>query len=795
MKLRWIGDWKLDFDQGTLQKDEQTVRLSPLSLQVFDYLAQRQGELVTTETLLDTFWRGEISSDNAVQKAISELRRALGDSAREQRYIKTLPKRGYILVASVREIDLAEEHQSAHKEDGPFSAYRGNDDYFFVCYSHQDKDQVYKEIEQLNGFGFNLWFDEGIVPGAMWRAELADRISQCSQVLYYISNYSVASEHCDREVNFAIDCDKPVLPIFLEDVQLRPQLKMGLSGIQAIPKHELTEDQYLTKLIRYLEGVSLPAVRQTEEQQDRVIPPPSQQDSAPHKRQALAIALGAIVLAVTTAISLGWFGNQAPTSGQQPHSDVVSLYQDAIATRNNGERQSRLKALLRQYPDFVDGWAALAVSYGGPFGELSTEVQAQQRQAAQRAISLNPQSGLAQLAMSSVTHGEQKFAHIRKALELDPNHVDILSRAAYLFGSLGEMQKSIELYNKALELAPNDPMIHRRAARVYGSQGQNQQAEAHQVRATELDGARFYRPANYLAQNDMAGYVREHYHWRDVSEAPGGWYLNMSHAVGVIDPSNESRSRWLNAAAAAGVTAEDIVTFRLGGTFLGDELRWLSDDDVTVAIAEMGQEFSALANESFSYQMEDSALAFRQGDVERFEQIREQERTRIYESLDEYRTTDGFVIASILDIHFSEVPYFNLMMIAWSLGDEKLTNQLVDALLQHFSTPRLTNLGHGYRNRVLAWIAIIKGDFDSAIAFFDQAYRKGFSTRVILADIRRYDMRGELDELVLDERFQDLIARDRRKRAQEYVLLTASHPQIFDPSMPYTPPEKLPMGG
>ena len=129
--LRWIGDWKLDFDQGTLQKDGQEVRLSPLNLQVLECLAQHQGQLVTSDSLLDDFWRGDISSDNAVQKAISELRRALGDTAREQRYIKTVPKRGYILVATVREIDLHEDQSRPVHKDGTLSAYRGGDDYFF----------------------------------------------------------------------------------------------------------------------------------------------------------------------------------------------------------------------------------------------------------------------------------------------------------------------------------------------------------------------------------------------------------------------------------------------------------------------------------------------------------------------------------------------------------------------------------------------------------------------------------------------------------------------------------------
>ena len=87
----WIGDWQLDLNLGIVQKDDVSVRLSPSSFQVLNYLIDHQGKLVSTETLLDEFWRGYISSDNAVHRSISELRGAFGDSPREQLYIKTVP--------------------------------------------------------------------------------------------------------------------------------------------------------------------------------------------------------------------------------------------------------------------------------------------------------------------------------------------------------------------------------------------------------------------------------------------------------------------------------------------------------------------------------------------------------------------------------------------------------------------------------------------------------------------------------------------------------------------------------
>ena len=53
----------------------------------------------------------------------------------------------------------------------PFKAYQGDEPYIFVSYAHEDSDAVYPEIEWLRDQGFNIWYDEGISPGASWREE------------------------------------------------------------------------------------------------------------------------------------------------------------------------------------------------------------------------------------------------------------------------------------------------------------------------------------------------------------------------------------------------------------------------------------------------------------------------------------------------------------------------------------------------------------------------------------------------------------------------------------------------
>ncbi len=118
--------------------------------------------------------------------------------------------------------------------DKPFPAYRGDAPYVFVCYAHEDEDVVYPEIGWLYKQGIHLWYDEGISAGKVWRAEIAAAIQDCSKVLYYISAASLSSEHCNREVDYALDKGSEIVPVYLEDVDLTPELDLALNRVQAL---------------------------------------------------------------------------------------------------------------------------------------------------------------------------------------------------------------------------------------------------------------------------------------------------------------------------------------------------------------------------------------------------------------------------------------------------------------------------------------------------------------------------------------------------------------------------------
>lgn len=76
---------------------------------MLNYLAENAGKVVSHDELLTRFWQGSFPSDHAVHKAIAELRSGLGDDAHQPSYIRTIPKRGYSLIAQVRHETPASE--------------------------------------------------------------------------------------------------------------------------------------------------------------------------------------------------------------------------------------------------------------------------------------------------------------------------------------------------------------------------------------------------------------------------------------------------------------------------------------------------------------------------------------------------------------------------------------------------------------------------------------------------------------------------------------------------------------
>lgn len=100
-----VGEFEVRPESHELSGPQGVQRLRPLLMAVLLRLAAEPGQVVTRERLLAEVWPRRMVNDEVLSRAIAELRTALGDDARQARYIETLPKAGYRLVATVERVD------------------------------------------------------------------------------------------------------------------------------------------------------------------------------------------------------------------------------------------------------------------------------------------------------------------------------------------------------------------------------------------------------------------------------------------------------------------------------------------------------------------------------------------------------------------------------------------------------------------------------------------------------------------------------------------------------------------
>jgi DNA-binding winged helix-turn-helix (wHTH) protein len=98
-QLLGFGPYRFALGIGQVWRGKQIVKLTPKALALLRTLVTRAGQVVTKEELLQAGWPQTVASDDALTACMQELRRALGDKARQPRYIETVHRRGFRFIA------------------------------------------------------------------------------------------------------------------------------------------------------------------------------------------------------------------------------------------------------------------------------------------------------------------------------------------------------------------------------------------------------------------------------------------------------------------------------------------------------------------------------------------------------------------------------------------------------------------------------------------------------------------------------------------------------------------------
>src|SRR5262245_25838480 len=97
-----FGEFHLDVSERLLTRHDATVSLPPKAVDLLVLLLKNRGHLVTKEELMRQLWPDTFVEEANLSVNVSVLRRALTDGKDGQRFIETVPRRGYRFVAPVQ---------------------------------------------------------------------------------------------------------------------------------------------------------------------------------------------------------------------------------------------------------------------------------------------------------------------------------------------------------------------------------------------------------------------------------------------------------------------------------------------------------------------------------------------------------------------------------------------------------------------------------------------------------------------------------------------------------------------
>src|SRR6059058_394618 len=137
-RTRGFGVFEVDLRAAELRKHGVRIKLQEQPFQILSLLLEHPGEVVTREELRGKLWPAHtfVDFDRSLNKAMTKLRAALGDSADSPRYVETIPRHGYRFLAPVYLPPSEAIHESATRnefQDDPFAgtgkngAHKGNE--------------------------------------------------------------------------------------------------------------------------------------------------------------------------------------------------------------------------------------------------------------------------------------------------------------------------------------------------------------------------------------------------------------------------------------------------------------------------------------------------------------------------------------------------------------------------------------------------------------------------------------------------------------------------------------------
>lgn len=406
---------------------DEVVPLTAKPLDALIYLVEHRHELVEKEALLKALWPRVVVEENSLERCISTLRRALGEAAGENRFIATVPGRGYRFVAKVTEADPDRGIESATQVAAPARRRRiwmGTAVAAILAVALGVTIHLSSQQEGPPSAPVLLIHPFRNTSGAPDDDRLASGMTdELRQRLAALRDVAIASRGEDRGVTHVVDGS---LYRSGEALRIRVSLTDIADGRQIWAQEY---DRGAADVIGLQEEVAATVV------------------------QALFPGPHAVIAAADPS--------QAPSKNPQAQRLFLE------ANRLNGTAAENLLAAVSLYeraleldPQFAPAWAMLATAClsGAAFDVPIPNGLTKAERAANRAIELDPQLASAWAARGGVLALRGHLVESReaddRALALQPDNEGIRFGLSLLLASVGSPQRALRETERALRQTP-----------------------------------------------------------------------------------------------------------------------------------------------------------------------------------------------------------------------------------------------------------------------------------------------------------------------------------------------------
>jgi Predicted integral membrane protein len=528
-----FDNFALDLTRGCLLRECEEIKLRPQTFETLKFLVENSGRLIGKDELIKAVWPDWNASDNQLARCLSEVRQALGDN--DQRYIKTVPRRGYIFDAQVGE----------SKPTTPGAIYTEQVDGIELV--------IEEEAGQEGSFTTRAPNFSHILPARLggWRPSrtvfviaVIGVVALSSASYFWLSNRPKRVDPTAKQSQtIAVLPFKPMSQTgqdeFLE-LGMADALITRLSNLSqivvrptsAVRKYEGREQDAVAagrelKVASVLEG----SVQRLDDRIRVTVQLVSVEDGSPlwaekfdEKFANIFAVQDSISEKIAERLALKLTGEdvQRLTKRYTQNTEAYQLYLKGVFYRDKLNEDALKKAV--QYfeqaskvdPNYAQAYAGLSSALGPmmffgflPVSEGRTKMQAAGKKALElddtlaeaqneagvfklyfeydwaggenafkRAIELNPNYALAHHMYANLLTGMDRFdegiSERKKALEIDPLSLRTSAELGWDYYVAGRYDEAITQYRRTSELDPNYPLIQ--LGEVYERKGMNDQA-------------------------------------------------------------------------------------------------------------------------------------------------------------------------------------------------------------------------------------------------------------------------------------------------------------------------------